>query len=170
MFDPIEAAAKICEETKQFNGIFTIIVGKELARRIREIQPGSADQSPVGPILHFGPMTLPSTAMVLLEVAWERIRQDKKWGEQNIPDGTGSDTMRLMADLTKKMCQEAEGTPEKNWAKILLEEVFEAAEEVDEEKLETELIQVAAVAVEWVEGIRRRRQNDPNRKPALEAK
>ncbi|TIH26025.1 NUDIX hydrolase, partial [Subtercola vilae] len=42
------------------------------------------------------------------------------------------------------------------WQDILLEEVFEAFAESDTSKLRTELIQVAAVAQQWVEAIDRR--------------
>ena len=58
----------------------------------------------------------------------ERIRQDKKWGEQNHRDST--------------------------WLAILVEEVGEAAKailEKDGDDLEKEIIQVAAVAVAWRE-------------------
>jgi hypothetical protein len=39
----------------------------------------------------------------------------------------------------------------------LIEEFFEAMSEEDPDTLETELIQVIAVAVNWVEDIRRKR-------------
>jgi hypothetical protein len=68
-----------------------------------------------------------TTMRVLDEVQDERRRQDAKWGEQNHPDGT-----------------------------IALEEVFEALVETDPAKLRDELLQVAAVAVAWVEAIDRR--------------
>jgi len=43
-----------------------------------------------------------------------------------------------------------------SWADILLEEVFEALAEDDPAALRVELIQVAAVAVQWVEAIDRK--------------
>lgn len=66
--------------------------------------------------------------LVLLDVSNEIARQDKKWGSQR--------------DLAPEM-----------WMTILMEEVGEVAKEVleqDDEKLETELIQCAAVIVNWL--------------------
>jgi len=79
---------------------------------------------------------------ILLEVVEERRRQDKKWGEQNHPP-----------------CE---------WIAILTEEVGEAAEEALNIRfqyenrglsitgLRAELVQVAAVAVAFIECLDRR--------------
>ena len=83
------------------------------------------------------------TRDVLGQVLEERARQDAKWGQQ--------DHLPVI------------------WTGILLEEVGEVAQEVNEGwfsdsgpaielRLEEELIQVAAVAVAWVEALQRRRQ------------
>ncbi len=45
------------------------------------------------------------------------------------------------------------------WAHILTEEFYEAMAEEDQARLRAELIQVAAVAVAWIEQIDRRRVN-----------
>jgi len=74
----------------------------------------------------------------LEEVITERRHQDEKWGEQNHDDGT--------------------------WSLILAEEVGEASKAAlgirftgdTTGRLEVELIQAAAVAVAWLESIRRR--------------
>jgi NTP pyrophosphatase (non-canonical NTP hydrolase) len=83
-----------------------------------------------------------ATDRVLQEVLAERIRQDAKWGEQN-----GHDF---------------------EWVSILTEEVGEAAQAANEANfrsgktrgdythLRAELVQVAAVAVAWIEAIDRR--------------
>lgn len=79
-----------------------------------------------------------SLRTVLGEVAEERTRQDGKWGEQNHIDFV--------------------------WAAILGEEVGEVSEAVLEQTfsgappkhVRDELVQVAAVAVAWVEAIDRR--------------
>jgi hypothetical protein len=109
---------------------------------------------------------------ILYEVSAERQRQDQKWGEQNHPDGTGPeehllgmrcyDTMAFdYADIADR-CKEAtdanaaEGTV--TFADILLEEVFEALAEADPAKVRKELVQVAAVAVQWVQKIDRDRK------------
>ncbi len=81
---------------------------------------------------------------VLDEVFGERQRQEARWGQQDNPDF--------------------------EWVSILTEEVGEAATEANEanfksgknrgdfSNLRTELIQVAAVAVAWVEAIDRRQR------------
>lgn len=64
---------------------------------------------------------------VLFDVAYERVHQDRKWGaDRNLVD--------------------------RQWLPILVEEVGEVSEAILEEGgLRDELIQVAAVAVAWVE-------------------
>lgn len=98
------------------------------------------------------------TNRVLSEVLAERVVQDTKWGEQNHPDGTGGLHYAAMADEARSMCEHVakgrEGGP--RWALILLEEAYEALTEADPARLRAELIQVAAVAVAWVEAIDRR--------------
>ena len=92
---------------------------------------------------------------VSAEVEDEVERQYELWGEQNHPDGTGGwyghDAWRWkrkneIAVLDGKIA----------WDLILLEEVYEALAESDPEKLREELIQVAAVAVQWAMAIDRR--------------
>ncbi len=112
------------------------------------------------------PTILPKSASVLDEVSNERLRQDARWGQQSHPNGTGADWefcsgqhagwAQEAADDARRRCQEA---PERVWgdtyALILNEEVAEAFAEDDPQRLRTELIQVAAVAVAWVEKIDR---------------
>lgn len=106
------------------------------------------------------------TAWVLGEVAAERSRQDAKWGEQNHPDGTGAvwefcsgqhaGWAQEAADDARRRCQEAvDRTWGDTYALILNEEVAEAFAEDDPTKLREELLQVAAVAVAWVEKLDR---------------
>jgi hypothetical protein len=91
------------------------------------------------------------------EVRAERERQDAKWGEQNHPDGTSDNPMnREIAAISKQDCDEAFADDRGTWSHILDEEVAEAFAESDPQKLRTELLQVAAVAVAWVEAIDRR--------------
>lgn len=114
---------------------------------------------------------------VLGEVLDERRRQDEKWGEQNHPDGTGEHSMPLsrivfhrpaapggrhcaseLALLAKEATDRAARAGMVTWTDILLEEVFEALAEDDSDKLRTELVQIAAVATQWVEAIDRRQR------------
>jgi hypothetical protein len=98
---------------------------------------------------------------VLDEIAEERRAQDAKWGEQNHPDGTGvNDYDHIVADAARTQCDQAFREGRGTWRHILYEEVSEAFEEPDPEKLRTELIQVCAVAAAWVEAIDRRELPD----------
>ena len=97
------------------------------------------------------------TDLVLGQVGTERAAQDAKWGPQNHPDGTGGRDARDACDAARMLCdlrhREGRGT----WSDILREEVCEAFAESDPRKLRAELVQVAAVAVAWVEAIDRRK-------------
>lgn len=98
----------------------------------------------------------PVTA-ALDEVAAERVRQDAKWGEQNHPDGTRPTIPTLNArEQAIHECDYAHRNGTGTWRHILEEEVAEAFAESDPVKLRAELVQVAAVAVAWVEAIDRR--------------
>ncbi|MDR2896009.1 MAG: hypothetical protein LBV30_05105 [Propionibacteriaceae bacterium] len=106
---------------------------------------------------------------VLAEVDDERDRQHSRWGDQSqLPDGTGPDELHHVS----YPCDESVGWTYHDWrgdrqseaeylaargtltfAAILQEEVAEALAESDPGRLRAELIQVAAVAVQWVEAI-----------------
>lgn len=88
---------------------------------------------------------------VLYEVGHERLKQEAKWGEQSWPDGTGGLTSEWWSIMARRDCQAAHADGRLTYRHILDEEVHEAFAETDPEKLKAELIQVAAVAVAWVE-------------------
>lgn len=112
---------------------------------------------------------------VIEEILAERARQTEKWGVQVHPDGTGRERRHLgdfphagsawgIASITNAtalqlsvIATEVTDTAALNgnvtWTDILLEEVFEALAEDDPARLRAELIQVAAVAAQWVEAI-----------------
>lgn len=104
---------------------------------------------------------------VLDEIKEERKRQDRKWGVQNHPNGTGPqnrflavesyphNTYKEIADNAIGMTDNHARRGDLTYADIFLEEVFEAMAESDPEKLRVELIQCAAVAVAWAEKIDR---------------
>jgi hypothetical protein len=107
------------------------------------------------------------TELVARDVAHERQRQNAKWGEQNHPDGTGPDVWPLAfaacstpaADLARsatRVTDDYAKAGKVTWLDILREEYHEALAESDPEKLREELIQLAAVAQQWVEAIDRR--------------
>lgn len=94
-----------------------------------------------------------------VDAAVERRAQDKKWGEQNHPDFASMSYPIHSAADCRQSCQAAFARGEGNWYSILLEEVAEAGEERDNpEALREELIQVAAVALAWVDCIDRRNE------------
>jgi hypothetical protein len=90
------------------------------------------------------------------DVIPERWRQLKKWGIQTHPDGTSEVFYAELANEAKRLCDQASSGGVLTWADILREEVYEALAEEHPENLRAELVQVAAVAVAWVEDIDRR--------------
>lgn len=95
---------------------------------------------------------------ILAEVDDERARQIEKWGDQShLPDGTGQPMAATIALYAKEACDQATDEGSLTWADILEEEAWEVFAEAAPEALERELIQVAAVAVAWVEALRGRR-------------
>lgn len=105
--------------------------------------------------LDLGPML-----STLAEVAEERARQEAMWGEQNHPDAVpGKAPLIMSAATTRAYCDLRHKRGEGSWLDILVEEVAEAAEEAasgNVSALREELVQVAAVAVAWVQAIDRR--------------
>ncbi|MND31793.1 hypothetical protein D3C80_223530 [compost metagenome] len=99
---------------------------------------------------------------VIDEVGAEMSRQVAKWGIQNHSSYTRSDVSShgapITAHLAKRICDLKSDAGVVSWTDIFLEEVMEAVEEAqngDLEKLRTELVQCAAVAVSWAESIDR---------------
>lgn len=97
-----------------------------------------------------------SRGSIYEDVDYERDRQERKWGPQTWPNGTSAD-YKWIADAYRDACDEAAKAGLTSWHDILLEEVFEAMAEEDPEGLEKELIQTIAVAVNWIEDLRRNR-------------
>ena len=113
------------------------------------------------------------------EINQERVRQDARWGEQNHPDVDRVLTERAGGCGVARMCEKygiphpiraqanCDGAAEigqATWAHILVEEIAEAVEAAtlaqtgrgSRAALRKELVQVAAVAVSWIEAIARR--------------
>lgn len=96
-----------------------------------------------------------SLAKVLADVAAERDGQDRMWGVQEFPDGSGPDFTEA-AEEAERECAAAWSRGELTWRHILTEEFFEALAETDPARLRNELVQTAAVAVKWVQALDRR--------------
>lgn len=88
------------------------------------------------------------------DIADERDAQDEKWGVQSHVSGTGLQ-WTVEADMAKARCERAARAEKLTWVHILDEEVLEAFCETDPVKLRAELVQVAAVAVAWIENLDR---------------
>jgi hypothetical protein len=88
---------------------------------------------------------------IMADIAREWQKQDKKWGEQHLPDGTDPDFFRPLADAVRVKTDLATQNGMLMWVDILYEEFYEACAESSWPELRKELIQVAAVCVAWVE-------------------
>lgn len=115
---------------------------------------------------HGGAMTSQSTCqtdLVLQDVRAERARQFAQYGtNEDLVDGVGPTARWLQpysADIASvverrfrddyEQTEADHGAP--TWARLLREEMAEALAEGDPAKLRAELLQVAALAVSWVE-------------------
>ena len=116
----------------------------------------------------------PSRGGVLAEVSEERDRQIAKWGD-GVPSGgfgwpVGLDDLGKR-EIAKERCERAAQQGRCTMRDVLEEEVAEAlAERPGSARQRAELVQVAAVAVKWIEAIdartadeeRRSREQDPS--------
>lgn len=111
-------------------------------------------------------MTTCQTVEVLADVRAERSRQFARYGtNEDIADGTGpgvewlqgADGWSSAKDLEVELraayveYEQQHGTP--TWRHLVLEEVAEVFMEDDLSRLREELVQVAALAVSWIEKI-----------------
>jgi hypothetical protein len=112
-----------------------------------------------------------ATDAMLRLVREERARQDTRWGVQDIPIlrvEPGVDAARLAFQeetVAKFACDEADREGRLSFAHILREELAEAiaaAAKGDLAAARTELLQLAAVAVQAAEAITRARRKDPH--------
>lgn len=110
------------------------------------------------------------TNRVLARVAWERKRQEMMYPDNDgLLDGTGPGESWLLPYSGHSAVQveqtfrrdydhfcEDRGAP--TWAMLVREEIAEAFQESNADRLSEELLQVAALCVAWVERIDMRRQ------------
>lgn len=93
------------------------------------------------------------------EILAETHRQDVKWGEgRQMPNGTGNaeygpDLAEYFKEETDAAFREGRGT----WRHILEEEIYEAFAENNSRRLKTELVQAAAVIVQWLVALRKQK-------------
>jgi hypothetical protein len=112
------------------------------------------------------------TIAVLEDIFDHRVEQEARYGHLNdlLEDGTGPEAVWFPiydAALPAKEIQEAlredyeifeDEHQLPTWMHLVREEIAEAFQESDQDRLEEELIQVAALCTSWVERIRKRRR------------
>src|SRR5262245_5998885 len=112
-----------------------------------------------------GPPDYAERLAVVCDVMDEMKAQDKKWGEQNHPDGTGPAVTMLIAGIkaldaandARWLCERAAEQGTLTWRHISQEEDFESwAEHPNSEGLYKEIIQAAAVRLAWAQAMKRR--------------
>lgn len=110
----------------------------------------------------------------VLDVVGEMFFQDHKWGDQshladsppNIEDHTYQVESRfglVSGDLCRSTNESMFHKGRGSWSGILLEEVGEAMDEAmagNSKQLREELVQVAAVAVQWIRAIDKREMEE----------
>lgn len=95
---------------------------------------------------------------ILAEVVAERKRQHKLWGQQTHKDGTSAKLGYEAEKAKNEYREEKKKNGDPTWRAILNEEVCEAFAETQPRRLRSELVQVAAVAIAWIEDIDRRKK------------
>lgn len=104
---------------------------------------------------------------ILREIETERIKQDVKWGEQNIPSVKPGIPAHKMfdeyglppEDWAKDSCDVATRLRKLTYGHIAVEELCEVISALDDESRRKELVQLAAVVVQWIECIDRNKSN-----------
>lgn len=97
---------------------------------------------------------------VLKDVLLERFNQFTKWGEQNHPSFPAEvlnhrEDWKKMEDFARRICDAATKAGTLSWMDILNEELHEAYAADNNERLREELVQLAAVAVAWIDSLDR---------------
>lgn len=93
-----------------------------------------------------------SQLQIFRELIDERVRQNRKHGPVPLTRESGcSKNFEWLADQAKQRTDRASAFGGATWKDILEEEIWEAYAEEDWELCRAELIQVAAVAISWIE-------------------
>ena len=100
---------------------------------------------------------LVSQDIIQQELQLERNRQEEKFPNQHLPNGTSHLAFDELENFARLAVDQAVDDGSLTWLHVLAEEYYEACAEEDPAALREELIQVAAVAVRWIEDIDRER-------------
>jgi hypothetical protein len=103
------------------------------------------------------------TAVAIVDMIIERGHQEQKFPEQHLPSwnvatGIVRQVIRLTTGEAKEIVDSAMAVHGLSWPLVLLEELLEAFDEAatgDVVALRAELVQVAAVALRWIEDLDR---------------
>lgn len=120
--------------------------------RSQSLLQQAARRGAVSILLRAGPPELPGVVHAVLT---ERIANLERWGIQDYPHGTDADGDAEMADIARDACKRAAAEGRVTWRHVLDEEMLEAFAEADPAALRAELVQVAAVTLQWLEAIDR---------------
>lgn len=95
---------------------------------------------------------------ILRELLGERLRQAAMFPEEEhgLPDGTGVQGYKTMAEIARNACDRAAREHRLTTAHVFEEETYEVLAEDDPVKLRKELVQVGAVVTKWIAEIDRR--------------
>lgn len=99
------------------------------------------------------------TASIATEAVEEIQAQMRKWGIDRVHPGVGPGDYVVVnvARMLERVSRVSQDVTETTWANILGEEVGEAIRAEGEEARRAELVQVAAVALAWIDAIDRAR-------------
>lgn len=144
-----EVSAELVEENRRLSAQLSL----ERDRNQSLLQQ-AAGRGAVSILLRACPPELPG---VVLAVLTERIANLDRWGIQDYPDGTGKDAVgdAEIADIARDACKRAAADGRVTWRHVLEEEMLEAFAEADPAALRAELVQVAAVTLQWLEAVDR---------------
>ena len=94
---------------------------------------------------------------IINDVFAEMSRQDEKFGDQShLPDGTGFEMDQRLLRIIREVSENNSKKGTHNWRDILAEEVYEACAETDPVLIRAELVQVVAVAIQWIGALDKR--------------
>lgn len=109
-----------------------------------------------GPDAADDPRLTESEVVLMGEILAERRRQDQMWGIQDWPwRNPRQFPLTVSAEIVRKTVELRSEAGVVDWAAILVEEVAEAVEETDPDRLRVELVQVAAVVMAAIESLDR---------------
>lgn len=100
-------------------------------------------------------------AQVVEDILAELAKAMAKFPDQHLPNGTGGGEWAVMRDRRREVVDHKLSNGTATWMDVVLEESYEAFAETDPVPLRAELVQVAAMAIRWIQDIDRRPTGEP---------